>query len=334
MSPRLRLMLSLLAVAGVFVIGTVGYMLIESDRDLSFAQAAYMTAITVSTVGFHEVWELSPAGRLWTLAIIVFGITTVSIAFTSLITLFVSGELRSLREIKKMETKLKALSDHVIVCGFGRMGQIVTTQLAERRVPTVVVEMDREREDDLRKANVPFLIGDATEEEVLLDAGLMNARAVIALLPHDTENVFVTLTAHTLRPKLFIVARAEQPATQGKLERAGATRVICPQVIGATKIANVITRPNVVDFVEMASKGVELEMDEVVLTEDSPLCGAALKDSGIRERTGAMVVAIRRVDGETLFNPPPDATIRPADTLVLIGPAGVSGRLGALQARA
>ncbi len=331
MSPRLRLMLSILALAGVFVIGAVGYLLIESDRDLTFAQAAYMTAITVSTVGYTEVWELSDGGRLWTMGIIVFGIATVSIAFTSLIALFVSGELRSLRETKRMETKLKAMSDHIIVCGYGRMGQLVTTQLAERSVPCVVIELDRDREDDLRKAGLPFLIADATEEETMVLAGLMEARAVIALLPRDTDNVFVTLTAHTLRRDLFIVARAEQPSTQNKLQRAGATRVICPQVIGATKIANVITRPNVVDFVEMANKGVELEMDEVVLTERSPLCGVALKDSGIRERTGAIVVAIKRREGETLFNPVPDAKLMADDTLVLIGPADVSGKLGAFQ---
>ncbi len=148
----------------------------------------------------------------------------------------------------------------------------------------------------------------------------------MTVLPHDADNIYVTLTVHTLRPELRIVARAEQPATEAKLRRAGASRVICPQVIGATRIVNVLTRPNVVDFVDIAHKGVDLEMDEYFISESSPLVGKMLRDSRLRETTGAMVIAIKRADGETLFNPGPDATLQADDTLILIGPGDLSSR--------
>ncbi len=330
MLPRTRLVLSIVALLGVVFVGTIGYMVIEEDRSLSFLEAVYMTVITVSTVGYNEVWRLSPGGRLWTIVIVVFGISTVSVAFTSLITLFVSGELRIGRERMKMETMIGKMQDHIILCGFGRMGRLVVAELARRRLAVVVLEILPEHESDLREAGVPFLIGDATEEESLIQAGLMNARALVSALPHDADNVYITLTAHALKPDAQIIARAEQPATESKLKRAGATRVICPQVMGATRIANVITRPNVVDFFDVAHKGVDLEMDEYVIGQDSVLAGKTLRDSPLRQKTGASVVAIRRADGRTVYNPDPNAALEAGDTLILVGPAGVSSLLDTL----
>jgi voltage-gated potassium channel len=309
------------------VAGTIGYMIIESDRDLSFLDAAYMTVITLSTVGYTEVWELSPHGRWWTILVIAFGIVTVSVAATSLVALFVSGELRSLRERKRMETTIQQLRNHVIVCGYGRVANLLVNDLEQRAIPMVVVEIKSELEEGLRDAGITYVIGDVTEEETLLNAGLMNARALVTVLPHDADNIFVTLTAHTLRPDLRIIARAEQPKTEGKLKRAGASRVICPQVLGAIRIVNVLTRPNVVDFFDVASKGVDLEMDEYIVQERSSLVGKALRDSQLRESTGAMVIAIKRADGQTLLNPSPEAVLEPQDTLILVGPGGVSSRL-------
>lgn len=331
MSPRLRLILSVVAVVGVFIVGTIGYMVIETERAPSFFEAAYMTAITVSTVGYTEVWELSHKGQLWTIGVITVGIATVSVAFTSLITLFVGGGLRSLRERRRMETMLRQMRNHIILCGYGRMGNLIIEEFTRRSIPVVVVEILSELEDDLRKAQIAYVIGDATEEGTLLSAGLMQARALVTMLPHDAGNVYVTLTAKTLRPDLRIVARAEQPTTETKLKHAGASRVICPQVIGATRVVNVLTRPNVVDFVDVANKGVDLEMDEYIVGGTSPLVDKTLRDSSLREKTGAMVVAIKRADGQTLFSPGPDAVLAVSDTLILVGPAGVSGRLDELS---
>ena len=330
MSPRLRLILSVEALIAVVMIGTAGYMFIERDRDLSFLDAAYMTVITISTVGFTEVWEMSPATRVWTIGVIAVGIGTVSVAFTSLITLFVSGELRSMRERQKMDVTIESLREHVILCGYGRMGALAVKEMIRHGVPVVVVEFDPALEEPLRKAHVPHIIGDATDEETLQRAGLNHARALVAVLRSDADNVFIALTARTLRSDLVIIARAEQPDTEAKLKRAGATRVICPQAMGATRIANVLTRPNVVDLVEMASKGVDLEIDEYEVGAQSPLAGKSLRESGLRERTSASVVAVKRADGATLFNPSLDAVLNVGDTMVLVGPASESGRLDAL----
>ena len=331
MSLRLRLILSIAAVLGVFVAGTIGYMIVDAQRCPSLADAAYMTVITLSSVGYGEVWGLSHAGRLWTVVVITFGIVTVSYAFTSLLSLVVSGELRSLRERRRMENSLSHLRDHVIVCGYGRMGALIVRELRRRGVPVVVVENERTLEPDLRYAEATYLIGDATEEETLLHAGLQRARALVIVLPSDADNVYTTLTAHTLCPNLTIVSRAEQLSTEVKLTRAGATRVICPQAIGATKIANILTRPTVVDFVEVADKGVDLEIDEYEIGDHSPLVGRSLRDSDIRRKTGAVVVAIKRADGPTMLGPDPDAQLQAKDTLILVGPAGVSSRLETIE---
>ena len=330
MSPGWRLLLSVGVLLAVFLVGTAGYMLVEQAHHPTFTEAAYMTVITLSTVGFEEVWELSPAGRLWTIGVITFGVATVSYALMSLVALIVSGEIRSQRESRRMQAKIEHLSGHVILCGFGRMAPLVLEELTRRRLTPVVVDLNQSLEVQLREANTPFLIGDATEEEILLQAGLLRANALVAALPHDADNVYITLTARTLNPDLWIIARAEQPTTEAKLLKAGASRVICPQIIGANRIADLLTRPNVVDFVEVATKGVQLEMDEYVIGGQSPLDGRALRDSLVREKSGAIVVAIKRADGEAVFNPGPETGLAAGDTLILVGPEGVSSRLDAI----
>ncbi len=331
MSPRLRLTLSIVALLSVLIIGAAGYHLINADPNRSYLDAVFMTVITLSTVGYGEVWKLSAAGKLWTIGVIMFGIVTVSYALTSLISLVVGGELRSMRERKKMETAIEKLEDHIILCGFGRMGMLVVDELKRRSVPMVVIEKDHDQEENLRAAQVLFMIGDATDEEVLCRGGLLRARALVSALPSDADNVYVTLTAHTLRSDLTIIARGTSPRTEAKLNRAGATRVVCPQVTGAMKVANIITRPAVVDFVDLANKGVDLEIDEYLVTDRSPLMGKTLRESAVRTRSGAIVVAIKRADGEAIINPEADTGLRSGDTLILVGRAGVSERLNTVS---
>jgi voltage-gated potassium channel len=329
--PRIRFTISLLAILAVLVAGAAGYMVIEGEQHPTFLDAVYMVVITLSTVGYQEAIPLSSGGRLWTILVIVVGIVTVSFAFTSLLSLVVGGELRSLREKKKMQKTIEHLSDHVVVCGYGRMGAMVASELRRQGVQVVVVEIDSGAEKSLRDDGLAYVIGDATEEDNLREAGIERARALVVLLPSDSDNVYVTLTAHTLYPDMNIVARAEQLSTEAKLLRAGATRVVCAQIIGATKIANILTRPTVVDFVEIANKGVDLEMDEYRIHERSPLVGQSLRDAGVRRKTGATVVAIKRSDGETLVNPNPDEQFRAEDIVILVGSVGVSSRLDAIE---
>jgi len=324
---RKRLLTAVAALAGLLLISTTGYVLIERASPID---ALYMVLITISTVGFGEVWPLSTAGKIWTMLTIMVGLIIASLTFSMLVTLLVSDEVRNLLGRRKLQAKIAQIRDHVIICGCGRMGRIIRSELAARGVQTVVIEVDPQKTAAMSEHGILYVLGDASEEETLLEAGLMRAKALVSVLPHDSDNVYVVLTARALKPDLFIIARSEQAATEHKLLRAGADKVISPQTIGAMRVANLITRPNVVDFFDVAAKGVELEMDEYIVRPDSPLKGKTLKDSGLRQKARAMVVAIKRADGTTVFNPDANEIILENDTLILIGPAGVSSRLEAL----
>ena len=330
MSARSRFKLSVAAVLAVLAVGAIGYMVLEADRDVPFRDALYMTVITLSTVGYGEPWELSPPARLWTMGVITFGIATVSYAFGSLVSLVVGGELHSLREKMKMEKAIEHLHGHVILCGFGRMGALIAQELHRRKVPLVIVEKDAGLESAIRDSNLPYMIADATEDETLDRAGLRRARALVIALPNDADNVFLTLTVRSLQPDLEIIARAEHPSTEGKLKRAGATRVVCPQATGAKNVADILTRPTVVDFVELANHGVDLELGLYQIVESSPLAGKTLREFHVRVDTDAVAVAIKRADGQAIVNPDADAVLAAGDTMILVGSAGVACRLDSL----
>ncbi len=308
--------------------GSAGYVVLER---VSFIDAAYMTVITISTVGFKEAIDLDAAGRLWTMFVIVFGVGTFSLAFSSMLAVLVSGEIRALRERRRMQAIIDRMKDHVIVCGYGRMGALATADLRRHGVPVVVIENEDKVIRELEEADLPYVRGDAIEDETLQKAGLTRAKYLVSTLPTDADNVYVTLSARGQRPGLQIVARAEQPGAQVKLLQAGANSVVCPQTIGANRIANLIVRPHVVEFVEVAAQGVELEISEYVVGPDSSVKNKTLRESNLRGKSGGIVVAIKRADGETLFSPEPDEAIREQDTLVVIGTSGVAARLDALS---
>lgn len=329
MSARKRLILSLIALAAVYVIGTAGYMILEDGVGLT--DAAYMTIITISTVGFTEAISLDPAGRLWTAITILFGVGTASLALSSLLSVVVSGEIRALRGRYRMQSNIDRLTNHVIICGFGRMGLLAASDLARQSVPVVGVESNPNVARELDEDRLQYVLGDATEDDTLRKAGVLRADVLVSTLPTDADNVYVTLSARQLRPDLRIIARAEHPATETKLRRAGADSVVCPQIIGAHRIAHLIARPHLVEFIEVAAKGVELELSEHMVGADCPLVGQTLRDSNLRRRSGGMVVAIKRADGTTTFSPVPDETIHESDTLIVIGTSGLVERLKAFN---
>ncbi len=327
MDPRLRLALSLLAVVVVFVGSTIGYHWITGAE---LGTCAYMTVITLSTVGYQEAIPLDENGKLWTCLTIVVGIGTLSVAVTSLFAVLLSGELLRLRGRSRMKAQIDSLERHVIICGGGRMGALTAAVLKRRGTSLVIVEQDPVVIHDLAEKGTPCVEGDATTEETLLAAGLERARTLVAVLPRDSDNLYISLTARGLRENLLIVARAEHPSTEIKLKRAGADRVILPHVVGANRIANIVTRPGVVDFFETAAEGVDLEMDQYVVSEHSAIKNKTLRESGLRQRAGVIVVAIKKADGTMLFSPSPDQIIEPADTLIMVGRAGTSVRLDRL----
>jgi voltage-gated potassium channel len=301
----------------ILLLGSLGFVWLEG---WSFFDGLYMTGITLTTVGFGEVHPLSKVGRAYTLVLLLAGMGVMLYVVTSLARVVVEGEIRQALGKRKLLTRIKRLKGHYIICGFGRIGEIIARQLKERGIPLVVVENNPEHVSRLEESGYSFVVGDATREEVLQEAGIERASGLVSVVHSDADNVYITLTARSLKPDLYIVARAEERGAEQKLKRAGADKVESPYEIGGRKMAYAILRPTVTTFIELAmAEGVDLSMEEVTVEPTSPLIGLALKDSGIRRDLDLIVVAIKRVSGEMLYNPAPDTEIQGEDTLVVLG---------------
>jgi voltage-gated potassium channel len=301
----------------LLVLGSLGFVWLEG---WSFFDGLYMTVTTLSTVGYAEVHPLSPTGRVYNMVLILAGMGVLLYVVTSLVRVVVEGELREALGRRKLTKQIKGLKDHYIICGFGRIGEIIARQLKERGVPLAIVENKSEDLGRLEDSGYHYVAGDATREEVLQEAGIERARGLVAVVSSDADNVYIVLTARNLNPKLHIVARAEETGAEKKLLRAGADRVESPYEMGGRKMASAILRPTVTTFVELAlTEGVEWSMEEVVVGEGSALAGVALKDSGIRQKLDLILVAIKRADGEMLFNPTLQTHLKAGDTLIALG---------------
>jgi voltage-gated potassium channel len=297
--------------------GSLGFVWIEG---WNFFDALYMTVTTLTTVGYGEVHPLSHLGRLYNMVLILAGMGVLFYIVGSLARAVVEGEVRRALGKRKLLTRIRKLKNHYIICGFGRIGEIIARQLKERGIPLVVVENDLEKLPLLETTGYDFVTGDATREEVLTEAGIERARGLVAVVHSDASNVYIVLTARSLNPKLYIVARAEEQGAEQKLKRAGADKVESPYEMGGRKMAHTIMRPTVTTFLELTmQEGVDLSMEETVVGAASSLIGLALKDSGLRRDLDLIVVAIKRADGEMLFNPSPETLIQAGDTLVLLG---------------
>lgn len=318
MDPVRHLRFSLLTLVATIGLGTLGYSLLE---DWTPFDALYMTVITLATVGFREVHELSPEGKAFTIALIVFGAGIIAYAIGSLIRFTVEGQLRQLLGRKKVEKKIAKLKNHYIICGYGRIGTLVCREFAHKPLPFVVVEKDPELCQSLSDEGYLFVPGDATDDATLEAAGIRHAKGLITAVTSDTENVYITLTARGLNPKLFILARAGEEGSDLKLRRAGASKVISPYIIGATRMAQAILRPSVVDFMEIATPGhhLEVQLEEILIRADSSLVGKTLLNSGIRRDWNIIIVGIKKGDGQMVFNPASETGIEAGDNLIVLG---------------
>lgn len=298
--------------------GTIGYMLIEG---WSAFEALYMTIITLATVGFREIHSLSFEGRVFTILLIVFGVGTIAYTIGTLIQFMVEGQLRAVLGRKKVEKKISRLKSHYIVCGYGRIGRLICRDFNSKPVPFVVVEQDLEICSILDDAGIPYIHGDATLDEVLLRAGILKAKGLITAVTSDSANVFITLTARGLNPEMFILARASEESAELKLQRAGANKVISPYIIGASRMANAILRPSVVDFIDIATGGenLELQIEEIRIAPDSVLAGQTLVDSSVRKDLGIIIVGINKGDDAPVFNPAPETLLEAGDVLITLG---------------
>jgi voltage-gated potassium channel len=314
MSHWRRLTGAMIALLLVLVAGTIGYLVLGFD----LLDATYQTVTTVSTVGFREVEPLSPGGQVFTMVLILVGVGAALYAFSVLIETFIEGRLNELLGRRRMEQSIASLHDHVIVCGWGRVGRSIAGEVAAAGRGLVIVELDDAILDGVSHRVV---VGDATEDAVLRAAGIDRAAALVAAVEGDAANSFITLSARALRPDLFIVARARSQNSGEKLRRAGADRVVNPQSIGGARMAAFVLRPHVAEFLDvvMRERALEFRLEEVPVTAGSPIAGQSLRDTKIRDHTGALVLALRDEDGTFHTNPPPDTEIRSGQVIIAIG---------------
>lgn len=316
--PARQLRDGLMLLGFTLVTGVAGYCLLCG---WSLSDALYMFLITVTTIGFGEIGPRTTWDRFVSSYVILLGVTAAAYTFGGLLQLMSEGQIRRLVTRQMQTSAIGDLRGHHIICGFGRMGAMICEDLARTRVPFVLIELDPEKAIIADKLGYLVVQGDASDERTLGAAGIERAKSLVCVLPSDADNVFVTLTGRDMNDKLFITARAEKFSTEKKLQQAGADRVVAPQVIGASRVVNLLTRPTTVEIMELVSgrQSVDLEMNEVQIPASSSLVGVTLRDSDIRPRTGVIVVAIKRHGGSLIVNPDTATTLHGDDTLVILG---------------
>jgi len=299
-------------------LGVIGYMLIEK---WSFLDAVYMTAITVTTAGFMEVHELSSAGRIFTSIVLVAGVGYFFYIAGLIVQSIVEGEIKAILGRKRLDKKIRKLKNHYIVCGYGRIGRVLSQLIKEEANDIVAVEQDESLVGVLEKDKMHYIQGDSSDEEILVKAGIEKASFLIAALGTDTANVFLVLTARQLNPDIYIMARASNPKVKNKLMIAGANFVESPYDIGAISMGLKLLRPSVSRFLAIAlsRKKEAIQMDEIFMPKSSKYTNIALKDSGIRQDFNLIIISIKKTSGEMLFNPHFETLLEPGDTIIAMG---------------
>ncbi len=312
-----KLRLALLTLALTIVLGMLGFMYLEQMRPLD---SLYMTVITLSTVGFSEVHPLHDSGRVFVVFLITFGVVQFAAIATLLGQTVLEGQFRELMSRKKMEQKLRKLSNHFIIAGFGRVGRQVAAEFSRRKAPYVVIDTDLPTLERCELDDFTYLLGDATDEETLLKAGIERASTLISTLPDEAQNVYLTLTARHMNPDLYIIARADFEEGEKKLKRAGADHVVIPHVLGGIRMAMASLQPHVVDFVQMTSLGKEgLVVEELTVPEKSFLVERTLAESQLKPKYGITVIGVKPVGGRMIISPGPEVRLQPGDIVVIIG---------------
>jgi voltage-gated potassium channel len=302
----------------ILVAGVSGFMIIENDE---FLDALYMTVITISTVGFGEIHKLSSGGKIFTMLLIVLSFTTYAYALTTISTYFFEGQLKLF--INGYGTKaIQKMHDHVIICGFGRNGQQVARELKAFQQPYIIIDQSS---DVIKKSNETegnYIEGDATQDEVLIKANIKVAKAIITTLPIDADNLYVVLTARTLNAKLEIVSRASDESSERKLRMAGVNNVVMPERVGGAHMANLVTSPDIIEFLEHVSvHGHDpTRLEEIVCPEVPPSSESnTINDLKIRRLTGVNIIGFKTPDGVYILNPKPDTVLIPGAKLFVLG---------------
>ncbi|KAA3662578.1 MAG: hypothetical protein DWQ10_02120 [Calditrichaeota bacterium] len=318
-----NLLLVLLGLILLLFVGMTGYAVIEG---WSWFEALYMTFITFSTVGFHEVKQLHPAGQLFTMFIVLTGLVLISLLSASVTSIFVRRELITNYKSRKMKNKIQRQKNHVILCGAGDTGKTIIDEFKIAREPLIVIEQNEEVISALHEQypQMMFLAGDATKDEVLLEAGVENARGLISTLSEDRDNLFVVISARNLNQGLNIISRSVDQHTAGKMHKAGASHVVSPNLTEGMRMAATVLRPNLVGFLDvmMHDAEFELRLEEVTVPENTSFEGKSLREIEIPQRTGLIVIAIKKsVAGKAqyIYNPQSDTKIEQGNVLIVLG---------------
>lgn len=300
----------------VVVLGTVGYM----GFGFGFLDALYQTVDTVTTIGSSTHQPFSAGEKVFTMALIFLGVGTALYTFSAVLEVLIEGHMRDLVRRRRMDRDISSMSDHVIICGWGRVGREVARFLAQVGRSIVVVDRDEQRLVDIPH---PYVLGDVTDDQTLVEAGIERASTLVGALDTDTDNLFVTLASRSMRPDLQIIARARNEASEPKLRRAGADRVVNPQQLGGDRMASFVTQPHVVDFVDvvMHDGSLEFRLEDFAVPTGSGVVGDTLRSAQLRSNTGALVLAVRRPDGTFVTNPSPEIVVSAGDVLIGVGTA-------------
>lgn len=303
------------------LIGIIGFMIIEN---YTFVEAFYMTVITVTTVGFLEVHPLSEAGRIFTALLSIIGIGIFFYGVTAIVGFIVEGEFRNFFKNYKMAKKIDKLKDHVIVCGYGRNGKQVCDEFIDDKQPFVLIEINPDVIEEYKQSEKNLHIeGNATEDEVLIEAGIKRAKALITTLPEDPDNVYVVLTARELNPDIIIISRASIETSMTKLKHAGANNVIMPEKIGGAHMASLVMKPDIMEFIAQLTgqdSDISLTFEELPLSRLSDeSSGKSIRDLDVRNKTGANIIGLKNKEGEFTINPHPETKICAEDNLIILG---------------
>ncbi|MDZ8222294.1 potassium channel protein [Nostoc sp. ChiVER01] len=310
-----------LALGGVFFIGTLWYSLVEG---WSWEDAAYMTVITLATVGYGETHPLGNRGRLFTIALILLGVVNIGYIVNRFTEAIIQGYFQQGIRLQQQRRLMESLTEHYIICGFSRTGRQIAKEFRAEGVSFVVIDSDMESVQRAQTEGYTAFQGDATLDDTLLKVGVERAMCIVAALPSDAENLYIVLSAKTLNSAIRVIARASTEEALQKLRRGGADEVISPYITGGKRMAAAALRPQVLDFVDGILTGADrqLYMEEFLLDPAfCPFVGQTLQKARLRSQSGALVLAIRRADGTLIGGPTGDTILMPGDRLIGMGTA-------------
>jgi voltage-gated potassium channel len=304
----------------IVVAGTLGYHVMEG---WPISEAFYATVVTLGTVGYGDFYPKTEAGRFFAVFLIIFGVGTMAYTFAMVMDTVMEGRLRTILGRGKLKKQIEKMRNHYIICGCGKIGQLICAELAEEQVDFIVIDNNHDVIQRIVDDGFVYVNGSAIDDKTLTEAGIERAKAVVCCLPSDADNLYCVLTAKELNPAIYIVSRFEENASERRLLKAGADRVISPYKVGGLRMAMTLLRPAVMDFIEITTgkQSIALSMEEVTVAGSSRIAGKSLADSGIRSEYGIIVVAVRKESGKMIFNPAASYVIEAHDNLVALGEA-------------